>query len=58
MLNINMFWLKKGENKIKIIKGTKVKICFQGLHMSFLCRFIIQNFVFWIPNLTLQIFFD
>ncbi len=37
-----------GENTIKGIKGAKVKVVFQGLHMimPFLCWFITNNFVF------------
>jgi hypothetical protein len=41
---------------VKGTRGAKVKVLFQGLHMtmSFLCWFIIYNFVFRIPHLTLH----
>ncbi len=45
-----------GEITIKGTRGAKVKLLFQGLHMivSFLCWFIILNFVSWISHLTLH----
>jgi hypothetical protein len=41
---------------IKVAKGTKVKVIFQGLHMTFviLCWFIILKLVFQVPSLTLH----
>jgi hypothetical protein len=43
-----------GENTVKRARGAKVKIFFQGLHMTchFFGRFITLNFLFWIPILT------
>jgi hypothetical protein len=45
-----------GENIVKGAKGAKIKIHFQGLHMThvILCWFINLNFVFWVPHLTLH----
>ncbi len=39
----------EGENTIKRARGTKVKVLFQGLHMThvIMCWFITYNFVFW-----------
>jgi hypothetical protein len=46
-----------GENIVKGARGAKVKIIFQGLHMTrhFENWFITLNFVFWIPTLTLHV---
>jgi hypothetical protein len=54
IINYQMLW---GENTIKGAKGPKVKAFFQNYpwHVSFLCWFIISNFVFWIFISTLHL---
>jgi hypothetical protein len=48
---------KMCENTIKGIKGVKVKILFQGLHMTRIIFMLIYNlnFTFWKSSLTLHV---
>jgi len=40
---------------IKVAKGVKVKVFFQGLHMTHVNFVLVYNFIFWIPSLTLHV---
>jgi hypothetical protein len=41
---------QKGESIIKAIRGTKVKVFFQGLHMTWVIFVLDYNFKFHILN--------
>ncbi len=44
-----------GENTVKGARGTKVKVIFQGLHMTHITFVLVYNFnVFRVPHLTLH----
>jgi len=52
----NGFFVVMGENIVKGAKGAKVKVFFQGLHMTHVIFVLVYNFkfVFWVPSLTLH----
>jgi hypothetical protein len=46
MLNV----IDKGENMVKGTKGTKVKVLFQGLHMTYVISTLVYNLNFFIMD--------
>jgi hypothetical protein len=44
-----------GENMVKGARGSKVKVLFQGLHITHFIRVLVYSFVSWILNLTLHV---
>ncbi len=54
----NGFFVVMGENIVKRAKGTKVKVIFQGLHMTHVIFVLVYNFkfifMFWVPPPTLH----
>jgi hypothetical protein len=57
---MHFFKRPKGENMVKGTRGIKVEVLFQRLHMThvifvLVVGFLILNYAFWIPNLTLHV---
>jgi hypothetical protein len=52
--NVLGFW---GENMVEIARGTKVKVLFQGLHMTRVIYMLIYNFKFCILGTSFNIAF-
>jgi hypothetical protein len=47
----------KSQHTIKGVRGTKVKVIFQGLHMTCVIYMLVYNFFlkFWLFSLTLYV---
>jgi hypothetical protein len=41
----------KSENKVKGVRGSKVKVLVQGLHMTYVIFLLVYNFKFFILNI-------
>jgi hypothetical protein len=50
-----MFFIPLGENTLKGIKGAKVKVLFQGLHMIRGIYVLVYNFSFYIVDIQFNI---
>jgi hypothetical protein len=44
-INIRLFTQQMGENTVKEARGTKVKVLFQGLHMTCVIYVLVYNFI-------------
>jgi len=56
-INVKLFTEQMGENIIKKAKGNKVKVLFQGLHMTCVIFVLVYNFIFYILSTFVNITF-